>query len=103
MEKKEKNRIKEITKIYNFLEKLQKTYNVTNLDNFCKDLDVNSTHQKVARELGYIKKCKEGFNKVVIGMSSNLFDASTHIERRVNVNYEQADYRKKLTKIYKEL
>ena len=36
-------------------------------------------------------------------MSSNLFDASTHIERRVNVNYEQADYRKKLTKIYKEL
>lgn len=102
MKKKEKNRIAEINKIYNFLEKLQRTYNVTNLDEFCKDLDINSTHQKVARELGYIKKSNSE-NKVVIGMNSNLFDASTHIERRVNVTYEQESYRKKLNKIYKEL
>lgn len=102
MKKKEKNRIAEINKIYNFLEKLQRTYNVTNLDEFCKDLDINSTHHKVARELGYIKKSNNE-NRVVIGMNSNLFDASTHIERRVNITYEQESYRKKLNKIYKEL
>ena len=101
MQRKDKKRLLEITKIYECLSKLKDDTSVTNLRKFLNANKLNNVHQEVMVDLKYV--VKDDKTKTYNLNCIDLINTSTHIERTVNQYYWGINYRNKLKEINIEI